>query len=120
MFPYVTAGCPTSPTTMRALGRRIGVKARRTPRRAKIEQQLAAMRHASRRAAPKTLLVFGRERDAAARERQRRLRVPARHARDRGRRDVLGDLQPAVGRHEHRDDLTRAPDVISSCITASR
>ena len=71
-----------------------------------MEQQLTpSARRVAGRPRPKTLLVFGREPGSLrACQRERRLRVPARHARARRRRGRPRRPAAAVGGHEHRDD----------------
>ena len=106
MFRYVHRGLPDITETMRALGERIGAKAAADAAAARIEQQLAAIRaRVAGRPRPKTLLVFGREpgtlRHIDASGGYGFLHDLLELA---GGADVLGDLQQAVGRHEHGDD----------------
>lgn len=62
-FNYVHRGLPDITETMKALGDRIGARRDADEAVTRIETQLAAIRaRVAGRAAPKTLLVFGRER----------------------------------------------------------
>ena len=101
---------------MRELGDADGpTPARRAARAATLDSDLAtpSARSAPDGPRPNTALMFGREAGSPARHvRERRYRIPARHARDRGRTDAFDDIKRESLQVSVEMMLSRAPDVI--------
>lgn len=113
-FNYIHRGLPDVTETMKTLGDRVGARREADAAVARIEQQLAAIRtRIAGRAAPKTLLVFGREPGTL-----RQINASAGYGflHDvltlAGGADVLADLGRQSAMLSTEMVLTRAPEVI--------
>jgi cobalamin transport system substrate-binding protein len=114
MFRYVHRGLPDIAQTMRALGERVGSKAKAEAAATRIEAQLAAVRaRVAGRPQPTTLLIFGRDPGAL-----RHINASGGYGflhdvlELAGGRDVLGDLKQQSVDVSSEMILRRAPEAI--------